>query len=85
MAIEVGVEKAAGVAVFKLSGPLSVEAICSAIDELVAHPDFTPGMNISAVLSENSADCLAAADVRAAACCAVSKEASPRRARSAGR
>ena len=54
MAIEVEIDKAAGIAVFKLSGPLSAQVICSALDELVGHPDFMPGTNILAVFNPGS-------------------------------
>ena len=63
MAIEVVIDKAAGIAVFKLSGPLSAESFRSALDELVAHPDFTPGMNILAVFQPGSFARLSLADI----------------------
>jgi len=52
MAVEVGIDNAANIAVFRLSGAMLADAVCSAIDELTAHPDFTPGMNVMVVFQK---------------------------------
>jgi hypothetical protein len=63
MAIEAEGDMAAGIAVLGLSAPLSVQPLCSALDEHVAHPDFRAGMNMLAVLDPGSIARISLADI----------------------
>ena len=54
MAIEVEIDKRAGVAVMRVRKSPSRNEARSALDELLAHPNYTPGMNVIAVLEEGS-------------------------------
>jgi hypothetical protein len=57
MAVALETDRGLNIAVFKLSGPLSAQAICSALDELVTDPGFTPGMNVLAVFGSGTDNC----------------------------
>ena len=67
MAIEVEIDKRAGVAVLRVRKSPSRNEARFALDELLAHPDYTPGMNVIAIVEEGSTACLTSPNVQAIA------------------
>jgi len=67
MAIDIRVDEGAGVVVMTIRPPLSREEVHSATTRLIEHPGFIPGMNLIAVVGEDSNSRFTTADLRAMA------------------
>ena len=74
MAIHVRIEVNVATAVLTCEGRNSADDVCSALDQLIRHPDFKRGMDAIAVVEQGASLDLTATDVRAVAEFARSRE-----------